>query len=68
MKHCTELFNHLFLGWGYSSTGSIVDSCVLGDGSWKVLHSSPGEDTYNFNFYLNCVLSYMEPNNIFSIG
>ncbi len=26
------------------STGSVVDSCVLGDGSWKVVSLCPGED------------------------
>ncbi len=45
LKHYTELFNHLILGWGYSSTGNGVDSCMLGDGNWKVMSLTPSEDT-----------------------
>ncbi len=45
LKHYTELLNLLF-GWSYSSIVSVMDSCVLGDGSRKVVSSCPGEDTW----------------------
>ncbi len=37
LKHYTEILNIHFWGWGYSSTGSVEDSCVLGDGIQKVV-------------------------------
>ncbi len=52
LKHYTDLLNHHFLRMGYSSTGSDVDFCVLGDGSRKV-------NTHQIYFHFNCILSYM---------
>ncbi len=48
------------------TTGSVVDSCVLGEGCRKVVSSSPGQVTWNIYFHFICVLSYIGlPNNMF---
>ncbi len=50
---------HNSISYVYSSSGSVVDSCVLGDGSHKVVSSSPGEDTWTNYFHFICFFSYI---------